>query len=109
MSHQCAIAGQAANHILSCIKSSAANRSREGILSLCSGETPPGVLCPALDPQHTTDMELLEQVQRRAAKMVRAMEHVSYEERLRVGAVQPGEEKAAGRPYCGLSVLRVGL
>ena len=27
----------------------------------------------------------------------------------RSGAVQPGEEKAAGRPYCGLSVLTGGL
>jgi len=27
----------------------------------------------------------------------------------RVGAVQPGEEKAMGRPYCGLSVLKGGL
>jgi len=27
----------------------------------------------------------------------------------RVGAVQPGEEKAPGRPYCGLSVLKGGL
>ena len=27
----------------------------------------------------------------------------------RVGAVQPGEEKAVGRPYCGLSVLKGGL
>jgi len=36
--------------------------------------------------------------------MIRGLEHLSYEERLRVGAVQPGEEKAAGRPYCGLRV-----
>ena len=27
----------------------------------------------------------------------------------RVGAVQPGEEKAAGRPYCRLPVLKGGL
>ena len=27
----------------------------------------------------------------------------------RVGVVQPGEEKAAGRPYCGLSVPKGGL
>jgi len=27
----------------------------------------------------------------------------------KAGAVQPGEEKAPGRPYCGLSVLEVGL
>ena len=26
-----------------------------------------------------------------------------------IGALQPGEEKAAGRPYSGLSVLKGGL
>ena len=34
-------------------------------------------------PQHRKDMDLLEWVQRRATKMIRGMEHLSYEERLR--------------------------
>jgi len=34
-------------------------------------------------PQHKEDMDLLERVQRRAAKMTRGLEHVSSEERLR--------------------------
>ncbi|GAB0192850.1 hypothetical protein GRJ2_001750300 [Grus japonensis] len=47
MTWQCVLAAQKANCILGCIKRSMASRSREVIL-LCSGETPPGVLCPAL-------------------------------------------------------------
>jgi len=49
MSHQCALPAQKASCILSYIKRSMASMSREGILPLCSGETPPGVLHPALD------------------------------------------------------------
>ena len=41
---------------------------------LCSAETSPGVLRPALSPQHKKDMELLEGVQRKATKMIRVLE-----------------------------------
>ena len=37
----------------------------------------------AWDPQHMKDTELLKQVQKRATKMIRGLEHLSYEERLR--------------------------
>jgi len=39
-------------------------------------------------------MDLLEQVHRRATKMIRGTEQLCYEERLRVVVVQPGEDSA---------------
>ena len=51
-------------------------------------------------------MDLLEHVQRRTRKMIQGMECVPYEDRLRAGAVHPGEEKAPGRPKNSLSVSK---
>ena len=79
MSHQCA------NRILGCIKRSVASRLWEGILPLCSTLVRPHLQsCIQLwSPQHGKDMDLLEQVQRRATNMIRGLEHLSYEDRLR--------------------------
>lgn len=33
--------------------------------------------------QHKTDIELLEQIQRRVMRMIRVLEHLSYKDRLR--------------------------
>jgi len=41
--------------------------------------------------------------------MIQGIEHPSYEERLRVGAGQSGEEEAPGRPYSSLAVPEGGL
>ena len=35
------------------------------------------------DPQYKKDSELLERIQRRATKMIRKLEHLPYEDRLR--------------------------
>jgi len=85
MTRQCVLTAQKSSHILGCIKRSVASRLRDVILHLCSALVRPHLeACIQLwNPQHRTDMELLELVQRRATIMIQGMEHLYYGERLR--------------------------
>ncbi|PKU41791.1 hypothetical protein llap_7892 [Limosa lapponica baueri] len=85
ISQQCTLVAKKSSGLLVYVQKRVANRSKEVILPLYSAlERLHLEYCVQFcAPQSKNDRELLERVQRRAMKIIKGQEHLSYKERLR--------------------------
>ena len=80
MRQQCALPAHTADSILVCIKRAVASTVREMTVPLYFVLVHLEYCIQARDPQYKRNAELLEQVQRKAMKIIRGLQHLSYEE-----------------------------
>lgn len=84
-SQQCALATKEARGGLDCIRQSIASRSRELILLICLAVVRLCLKCCAefWAPRYKRDLDVMSRILHRATKMMKGLEHLNYEERLR--------------------------
>jgi len=85
MSRQCVLAAQKANQILGCIKKSVSSMLRKVILPRYSALVRPHLeySVQLWSLHHRKEMDVLRRIERRATKMIRGLEYLSYKDRLR--------------------------
>ena len=82
---KCALVPKKAHGVLGYIKKSSVSRSRNVLLHLYTALVRPHLeyCVQSWAPHFKKEEELLERVQRRSTRMIKGLEHLSYEERLR--------------------------
>jgi len=103
-----ALIAQKASHALGCIPSSVASQAREGILPLCSDETPPGVLHPTLEPSAQDRHGPVGAGPEEGTKIIQWLEYLCCEEMKKFSTQEQAAQRCCRCPLPGSVQGQVG-